>query len=803
MRKDCIAIKRLVLPMAMTIGGILVCAAGASDDPLAARRAKLDQRPKKIFAHYMGCYPIGGGGISPGYARSKSKEGRHDSPSFERAFGGRGRGEPLLPDGVNGLTPEESADLDIRRAMRAGIDGFAFMAIAGGANNVFPVMDAMFKVAEEKDYPFEITWCLSGLDKSIEGIEYILKKHGKSPKLARRDGKPMMMGYQSAFSGIEGAREIFSKRYPDIRKDTPEERYTPEFLRLLREGYRDKLEKRFDTPMYFQFGFGALFYGMEGKPKAEMTWPEIIGILAEEFDAITAFHVQSGPEDYDAVARAVTGKGAEWGEPLMYQYENLLWLGYRARSFPLVPGGDAMRERWERARENDSTLIQFTTWNDYTEFTALAPTTETRYGLMDVTAYFVAWWKTGVPPRPERDKVYLIYPKYRHELSSYPFRTRVPWRNTESMNKIEVLTILTAPARVRLPGREEAWDAPAGLSWRQVPLTPGPVAAEVLRRNWYGRWQAALRLESPEPVTDRPYREQHSMVCVSSEDERHWREDFGEASSAPMKRGEYADGDGDGLPNWFEMYWFGNGVLDWASAGVADPGADSDGDGQTNLEEYRARTNPTLAAGYKPGFVWDFREVGTNFVAWNPEYDRFDTPVWFYANKYAETLPLTHGGYRMCERFGWYPDRGNKAVYAPSYNVPTNGPAGEFTRFWEGDPKKATSSRFQITVGSHGLQALGWRSPVTGNVRFKAKLAPLAAEKRTYPPATITVEREGAPQPLFKKEFAPHEGVEMETEPIAVKTGEMLYLVLDAAPGGARGFSLDLDAFTVALLQTP
>ncbi len=48
----------------------------------------------------------------------------------------------MLADGVNGLSPEASAELDIKRALRAGIDGFAFMAIAGGPNNVFPVMDA-------------------------------------------------------------------------------------------------------------------------------------------------------------------------------------------------------------------------------------------------------------------------------------------------------------------------------------------------------------------------------------------------------------------------------------------------------------------------------------------------------------------------------------------------------------------------------------------------------------------------------------------------------------------------------------
>lgn len=772
----------------------------AADDPgsesSTARRAKLDERPKKIFAHYMGCFPIGAKGIAPGYVRGKLPGIRHDSPNFELAFGGMVRGAPLLPDGVEGLSLEASADLEVRRAMSAGIDGFAFMAIAGGKENVFPVMDAMFKVCEEKDYPFEITWALSGLDKSVEAIDYILKKHGSSPKLARRDGKPMMLGYQSVFSGIEGAREIFSKRYPDIKIDSPEERYSPEFLRLLREGFRTKLEERFKTPMYFQFGFGALFYGMQGKPKEERPWPEIIGNLAEGFEAINAFHYSSGPTDYDAVAKAVTDKGAEWGEPLMYGYENPLWQGYKPRSFPFEPGSDAIRHCWENARRNHSTLIQFTTWNDYHEATSLAPTTDTRYGLLDLNAYFVKWWKTGQEPRPEHDKIYLIYPKYRHELSAYPFGNRGVWRDTDAMNKLEVLSILTRPGRIRMPGRNAEWDAPTGLSWKQFPLTAGPVTVELLRDG-----QVTRRLDSPEPVTDKPYREQHSLVCVSTEDEWHWREDFGEGvSTAPLMRSEYGDDDKDGLPNWFEMYFFGSGLGDWASATVADPQADPDGDGRTNLQEYLDCTNPVKAAVYKSDFVWDFREVGKTLISFNPEYDRFDTPVWFFSNKYQDKLPIGHGGYWPCERFGWYPDQ-KRAVFAPPYNAPSPSmPAGMFTRQWDGDPQKGGTSRFQISVGLYGLQSLGWRSPVSGKVCMQAKLSPLPDEKNKYPTASISVEREGVIQPLFKKEFEPHSGVEVKTEPIDVKAGETLYLVLDASPGNARQFSLELNQLSVILV---
>ena len=78
------------------------------------------------------------------------------------------------------------------------------------------------------------------------------------------------------------------------------------------------------------------------------------------------------------------------------------------------------------------------------------------------------------------------------------------------------------------------------------------------------------------------------MTCYSTEFLRHWKADFGDAP--PLLRGEYADDDHDGLPNWFEMYWFGK-FLDWSTATMADPRAVGK-DGKTNLQHYLDQTTP-------------------------------------------------------------------------------------------------------------------------------------------------------------------------------------------------------------------
>jgi len=318
----------------------------------------------------------------------------------------------------------------------------------------------------------------------------------------------------------------------------------------------------------------AFFHNVNRSHYNEDLWVEAAGYMATHFGAVGEF--LGGGRRHDRMAEAVKAAGAEWSEPMYYQYENIGWGGNRIR-----PGFDLLRDRWTRARENDSTLIQFVTWNDYTENTHLAPAYDTRYAVMDLNRHFIAWWKTGQEPVYAHDKVYFSYRKYPKGVKIFPFRRKQP----DGPAVLEVLTILTAPAVIRLPGRDAEYEAPAGMYHRQFPLTAGDVVAEVVREG-----EVVLRLESPEPVTDRPFREQNSMVAFSTEFERHWRADFGPGEPLYLK-GEYADDDGDGLPNWFEMYWFGE-FLNWETATVANPNADPNRDGKTNLEHYLDQTDP-------------------------------------------------------------------------------------------------------------------------------------------------------------------------------------------------------------------
>lgn len=549
----------------------------------------------------MGCFVAGAGAIqwhatsglatmdAPQRCQQDDPLSRDISSWAKGRCGGTYRNFALAPY-ERPLPEREAADLEIRRAMRIGLDGFTFDAWAGGPG-AMKLIDLMFEICEEKDYPFELTitldsTCLSDQMEElkpypgsvwVKAVKWLLDKHGKSPKLARRDGKPLIMGYQSAWPWVAHLWGVAGKRLGDAGKDALQAevnrlRTTPEGWKLIGEAYR-AMSKEIGQEIYWEFCTSAFFHGAESG-RNDATWVESARTAAKELPAVGTF-MWEGP--VPEVAKAVVAEGKEWCHPMKMQYENYGY--FQAAS----PGIDWVLSDWKFAREIPSTLIQHITWNDYHEATNLSPGYNTRHSYYDITGYFIRWWKMGKEPVPDRDRVYVFSHKYAHGSRMFPFQAK-----TRSDNVIAVVTILTRPARMRMPGRDQEWDAPAGLHQYKAPLTAGPVAVELVRSG-----RVEVRLECPEPVSDRPFRQDTGKVCISTEFERHWELDFGK-DRKPFVYAEYADADSDGLPNWFEMLWFGK-FGDMSTATVADPKGDPDRDGRTNLEEYLAQTDPTTA----------------------------------------------------------------------------------------------------------------------------------------------------------------------------------------------------------------
>lgn len=548
----------------------LVCVGGSAFGSVTAEGA----REKKVFAHHMGS-------LNAGRAAMRWHTQHPELGDPAHSNGGDYRTVPLVPYDYPEMSLDESADFQIRQAMRIGIDGFAVNAWAGG-EEAKEFLDALFRVAEQNDYPFEISICPdpntvdqpNGLTQAwADAIRYLLDRHGNSPKLARRDGKPIIFGYQSVFVWVE----YLEKKYNYDREQVDIARTTPEGWALVGEAYRG-LEQLVGQPLYFQFDMGAFYHGLEKRWAPENGVAKAAAVIAQQMPAVYEFLPS---KETRGIASATVAAGAEWGQPIFMNYDNP-----RTPTTFGGPGTETLRKLWGEAREFDSTLLQLSTWNDYHENTNIAPGTNNNYAYFDLTGYFIEWWKTGQQPQPEQDRIYVFSRKYPRWSSMYPFQDK-----EGSDGVIEVLTILPRPARIKLPGRGE-YDAPAGLFYHHFPVTPGEVKAEVIRDG-----NIELVVQSPEPISDRPFRQDNGITGISSECAYHWWADFGDIPQYLYS--EYGDIDGDGLPNWFEMYWFGH-FGDLSTATGANPNDDVNGDGYTNMEAYLLQRSPVAPPGSQP-----------------------------------------------------------------------------------------------------------------------------------------------------------------------------------------------------------
>ena len=714
--------------------------------------------PRQIYAHYMGCFPAGTGPTA--HHRGRTHLIRHDAANRNDSLGGRVRHWSLLPEQMR-LNWKQSAELEIKRAMRIGIDGFAVDAWAG-RDDAKRSLSALFAAAEALDAPFYLTICLDpnchrptepdGLLSAYEqSLRWLLEKHGDSPKLAKRDGKPLIFGYHSRGLGRD-------KRAKDALK-------APAEWDKLAGLYRE-LERRLGQEFYFHFGLGAFFYGVDlrelrGSRPPHQPGPWMVKAsrrMAEHFPAVGAFIDRDMYPELPAMAEAVKTAGAEWSQPLWHQYQNM------TGSLMVEPGTDMLRDRWRLARENGSTLIQYVTWNDYGEATNIGPCYRNRYAVYDLTGYFIRWWKDGKPPEIDRDRIYLFYRNYPKGAKTFPFRSQ---RFAEG--KLEVLTLLTKPGEIRLRGRDIAYQAPAGLHVEQVPLTPGEVTAELWRKS-----KRALQLRAPEPISERPFREDNSMVAFSTEFERHWRADFGDVE--PFTASMYGDADGDGLPNWFEMYWFGT-FQDWSTCTGADSTADPDQDGVTNLQEYLDQSDPTVPAPvYKVGDVWDLSTVHKRKSSFNPDPDFHDTPVWHYLYRIGKPPIPLDGACEPC------PYAKQKTPYTGPMSHHSPYRADGFTNV------HGWFDRVKLAEGTLRLRArprrevnliLAWESPIDGAVSID-----LLASVTAHTPVTLTIQHASPLSDLATVLVKPGKSQATRIERIEVSKGERIHFAA-AAPADA------------------
>ena len=110
-----------------------------------------------------------------------------------------------------------------------------------------------------------IAW---GPTRRSRSIQYLLEKHGKSPKLARRDGKPLIFGYQSVLLGIGYGMKLAER--PEWKGKEKIFPIPPHFGQRRRDGTylgeaMEDMEKHVGQPLYMHYCLSAFDYGVDHK----------------------------------------------------------------------------------------------------------------------------------------------------------------------------------------------------------------------------------------------------------------------------------------------------------------------------------------------------------------------------------------------------------------------------------------------------------------------------------------------------------------------------------------------------------
>jgi len=208
--------------------------------------------------------------------------------------------------------------------------------------------------------------------------------------------------------------------------------------------------------------------------------------------------------DFAARARSV---GASWCQPVSPQ-------DFRPKNawYTEAKNSAVFREGWEAAIANGADAVNITTWNDYSEGSAIRPSTGIQYGYYDLAAYYISWFKTASRPQIVRDVLYYFHrieiPRG-PEMGTMQSRRLMLSGSPLPSNLIEVVACLTAPGDVSIgvgdSNRTE--ELQRGLSAMTMPMSRG-VPRFALERHGTRRlsFESAFPIPHAAPFEDFLYR---------------------------------------------------------------------------------------------------------------------------------------------------------------------------------------------------------------------------------------------------------------------------------------------------------
>ncbi|MFE3454784.1 endo-1,3-alpha-glucanase family glycosylhydrolase [Nonomuraea sp. NPDC059194] len=414
--------------------------------------AALRASERKVFAHYFTPYPLSLNNkagaddyYTKHYLTPTGESGKH------AAYGGLLRDRPA-PRGV--LAGDwQLADMkkEVQTAVAAGLDGFTVDVLSLTSAH-WGRLQTLIKAAEEVDPGFGIVLMpdMTSLKTDAATLAASMAKLAASKSVYRLADKRLVI---SPFKA-EGQTAAWWQNFMKIMKDT--HGITVAFV-----------------PVFLNFpsnasAFASISYGFSNWGNRSPAG-------------------QSGIASNIAKAH---GMGKIWMQPVSVQDERP-----NQGIYDEANNTENLRLTWQKSISEDADWIQLTTWNDFSEGTQFAPSVHNGGAYLDISSYYLTWFKTGKAPAIVRDTLYLTH---RTQLaaarpaSGTQTKFMTPRSGTSApRDTVEVLSFLTRDATVKasIGGVEKSYAGQAGVQAKTFPLAYGMNKASVGAVTVTSPWQ--------------------------------------------------------------------------------------------------------------------------------------------------------------------------------------------------------------------------------------------------------------------------------------------------------------------------
>lgn len=401
---------------------------------------------KKVWAYYFPPFPLAVD--SPDPLRDVYNRWQNTRNSTGGAYDLRDR--PQLPQRtVETVWRQADFEQEVRQAVEAGLDGFIW-EYHTSSDQRWNQLPAMLAAAKKVDPGFRIMLSPdfnTAAGSTSDSVYNDVMKVKDDPAIYRNG------------SGI-----VLAPFFP--------ERKTPSWWDGLRNRLASSGVKTNLVPIFISWGGGTT---------QKLEWNNSVSGYSH-WGTRTA----SGVPNLARESAEAHRRGKTWMQPVAFEdsrsYDGRYWESSNSST---------LRDSLMSAINSNADSIAFITWNDYTE-SWVAPSKQRGFAVMDMAAYYISWFKSGVKPAITQDALYwnhrahpanAAYSKTAIGRNGLPAPMHIA-NGDAAKNEVELVAVLKSPGRLTITqgSNVRAMDAPAGLTSFKVPMVAGTTPSFKLAR---------------------------------------------------------------------------------------------------------------------------------------------------------------------------------------------------------------------------------------------------------------------------------------------------------------------------------